>query len=209
MPIAWALVLSSGMVHGAEGQAVHTLPDSGTLVRLHTANGIARGRMLAPFRSDAATVRFCAYPGPPCDANTPADRLLEMRTDAIRSLELSVGTRWRKGAVIGGLIGAGLGVRALGCEVQPLPAQFARSDRVGLSQPAHMAERGSQRFAMPSDVDGSYWKEGGVVTAIAGVILANALPSNPSLSDRISGSILGALVFFWPGALIGKQFPKD
>lgn len=99
---------------GLTAQAARTLPDSGALVRLHTADGIARGRLLVPFRSDAVTIRFCAYPGPPCDANTPADRLLEMRTDAIRSLEQSVGSHWREGAVIGGLIGAGLGVLALG-----------------------------------------------------------------------------------------------
>lgn len=113
MPVVLVLVLSSAVVSVAEGQAVRTLPDSGTLVRLHTADGIARGRLLVPFRSDAATIRFCAYPGPPCDANTPADRLLEMRTDAIRSLEQSVGSHWREGAVIGGLAGTALGLAAV------------------------------------------------------------------------------------------------
>src|SRR5690606_5309567 len=111
-------------------------PDSGTLVRLHTADGIARGRLLVPFRSDAATIRFCAYPGPPCDANTPADRLREMRTDAIRSLEQSVGSHWREGAVIGGLIGAGLGVLALGFAESMgegnVPFTTGRYVRVGL-----------------------------------------------------------------------------
>jgi len=107
-----ALLLLPSDVLGA--QDARALPDSGVLVRLHTASGIERGRLLVPFRSAAATIRFCAYPGPPCDANTPADRLLEMRIDAIRSLEQSVGTRWREGAVIGGVIGAGLGLFAAG-----------------------------------------------------------------------------------------------
>ena len=94
-------------------QFARALPDSGTLVRLHTATGIERGRLLVPFRRDAPSIRFCAYPGPPCDANTPADRLLEMRTDAIRSLEQSVGSHWREGAVIGGLAGTALGLAAV------------------------------------------------------------------------------------------------
>jgi hypothetical protein len=110
MPVALALVLSSAVVSVVEGQAGRALPDSGALVRLHTPDGIARGRLLVPFRRDATSIRFCNYPGPPCDANTPADRLLEMRTDAIRSMERSVGSHWREGAVIGGLIGAGIGV---------------------------------------------------------------------------------------------------
>jgi hypothetical protein len=112
IPIVLALVLSSVVVGVVEGQA-RTLPDSGTLVRLHTATGIERGRLLVPFRRDAPSIRFCAYPGPPCDANTPADRLLEMRTDAIRSLEQSVGSHWREGAVIGGLAGTALGLAAV------------------------------------------------------------------------------------------------
>jgi len=96
--------------------------------------------------------------------------------------------------------------------VQQLPAQFARSDRVGLSQPAHMAERGSQRFAMPPDVGRSYWKEGGAVTALAAIIMFNSLPlrkGRDTILHRAVGSLSAAVIFFWPGALIGKQFPKD
>ncbi len=107
------MALSMVPFDGLAAQEARTRPDSGALVRLHTATGIERGRLLVPFRRNAASIRFCAYPGPPCDANTPADRLLEMRTDAIRSLEQSVGSHWREGAVIGGLAGTALGLAAV------------------------------------------------------------------------------------------------
>lgn len=112
--LALTLLALLSSVRATAAQAVPTLPDSGVLVRIHTDAEEERGRLLAPFRPDAATIRFCAYPGPACDADTPADRMLEMRTDAIRSLERSVGTHWREGAVIGGLIGAGIGLLAVG-----------------------------------------------------------------------------------------------
>jgi hypothetical protein len=93
-----------------------------------------------------------------------------------------------------------------------LPAQFARAERVGLTPLPLMAERGPQKFAMPKIGGKSYWKEGGAVTAIAAIILANTVPlreGRNTVIHRALGSLGAAAVFFWPGALIGKQFPKD
>jgi hypothetical protein len=97
----------------------------------------------------------------------------------------------------------------LACVVQPLPAQFARGERAGLSQSHVTLSRDEAIAAVKQDVGNTYWKEGGIFTSLAGVILANALPRDPSIGDRISGSVIAALIFFWPGALIGKQFPKE
>jgi hypothetical protein len=96
--------------------------------------------------------------------------------------------------------------------VPPLPAQFVRAERVGLSQPAHMAERGSPKIAIPIDVGGSYWKEGGIVTAAAAVVASAFLPlrdGRDTLFHRAIVSAVVAAIFFWPGALIGSLFPKD
>jgi hypothetical protein len=98
------------------------------------------------------------------------------------------------------------------CSLLPAsPNRCPRSSRAvtGLSQPSAGAVRARPEFTMPRDIGDTYWKEGGIVTALAGVILANSLAPAPSIGDRVSGSILMALIFFWPGALIGKQFLKD
>ncbi len=89
-------------------------------------------------------------------------------------------------------------------------AQSFREVQVGLRTPRERPARELRlRMLFPRDVKDSYWKEGGIVTALAGVVLANALPPTPTIGQRVAGSVIGALVFFWPGALIGKQFPKD
>lgn len=93
--------------------------------------------------------------------------------------------------------------------VPPLPAQFVRAERVGLSQPAHMAERGSPKFAIPVDVGRSYWKEGGTVTALITVIAMNIWARDATSKERLFGSLVLGGVFFVPGALIGGQIKKD
>jgi hypothetical protein len=101
---------------------------------------------------------------------------------------------------------------ALACVVQPLTAQFARTDRAGLHQPSAGLEQRVPQFAMPRDGNESYWKEGGAVTALAAIIMVNSLPlreGRDTILHRLLGSAGAAAIFFWPGALIGKQFPKD
>jgi hypothetical protein len=58
-------------------------------------------------------------------------------------------------------------------------------------------------------VEGTYWKEVGAVTGVAGIILVNALAEEgPSLPVRVVASIPVGALFFLPGALLGAQFRK-
>lgn len=61
----------------------------------------------------------------------------------------------------------------------------------------------------PDVLEGTYWKEVGIVTAIVGVVALNAwAPRKPSLPVRIVASIPAAAFFFLPGAFIGSLFAK-
>lgn len=103
----------------------------------------------------------------------------------------------------------------LACVDHPLPAQFARAERVGLSQLHVAASRAEAIAGVKRDLGNTYWKEGGIVTAIPAVVLANLLmetrdkPLLAGLVMRAFGSALLGAIFFLPGALIGAQFPKD
>lgn len=103
----------------------------------------------------------------------------------------------------------------LACAVQPLPAQFARGERVGLSQPSAGPSRSEAIAGVKRDLGNTYWKEGGIVAAIPAVVLANLYmntrdkPFLVGLLGRAFGSAFLGAVFFLPGALIGAQFPKD
>jgi hypothetical protein len=106
-------------------------------------------------------------------------------------------------------------VLSLTCSVQPLPAQFARTDRVGLSQRHLPSSRNEAIAAVKRDLGNTYWKEGGLVTAVPGILLANLLmdtgdePLLAGLVLRAFGTAILGAFFFLPGALIGAQFPKD
>lgn len=103
----------------------------------------------------------------------------------------------------------------LACSVQPLPAQFARGERAGLSQASGVSERGRPQIVMPRADGGSYWKEGALITAVPIVIVANIMMDDSddgivvNIVKRVFGSAILGAVFALPGALIGKQFPKD
>ena len=106
-------------------------------------------------------------------------------------------------------------VLTLACVVQPLPSQFARTDRVGLNQPSVGPSRSEAFAGVKRDLGNTYWKEGGIVTAIPAVVLANLImntrdkPLLVGLVGRAFGSAMVGAIFFLPGALIGAQFPKD
>lgn len=97
----------------------------------------------------------------------------------------------------------------LACAVQPLPAQFARGERVGLSQASGVADRERPQIAMPRDGNESYWKEGGAVTALITVIAMNIWARDATSKERLFGSLVLGGVFFVPGALIGGQIKKN
>lgn len=83
--------------------------DSGTLIRMHTAAGPVIGRLTSGLSATDNVVRFCAYPGPPCDMQGGAAGLRTLSLDAVSRIELSRGTYSKRGAAIGGVIGALIG----------------------------------------------------------------------------------------------------
>lgn len=96
-----------------------------------------------------------------------------------------------------------------------LDAQYRESGRVGLSQPDKAPTITSIGGPPVVAESKSYWREGGIVTAVAGVVMVNFIvdgfgekDSAPSIPERLIGSALVAIVFFVPGALIGGLIPK-
>ncbi len=83
--------------------------DSGKLVRMHTASQIITGRLTARFGTSDDSLRYCRYPGPPCAGQEDSVAMRTIAAGQVQWLEVSNGTRWRKGATIGGLVGAALG----------------------------------------------------------------------------------------------------
>ncbi len=83
--------------------------DSGTLIRMHTPAGPVLGRLTAGLTATDTVVRFCAYPGPPCDRQGGLAGLRTLSRDAISRIELSRGNQGQRGAVFGGVIGALIG----------------------------------------------------------------------------------------------------
>lgn len=89
-----------------------TLPaavDSGRVVRLHTPTGTLVGRLTSPFRNTDPAVLFCRYPGPPCQSASDTTGMRSIDTASLLRLEVASGTKWRSGAVLGGVAGALLG----------------------------------------------------------------------------------------------------
>lgn len=84
--------------------------DSGKLVRLiPTAGDPIEGRLLGRLHPGDDSVRYCRYPGNMCTASDSAG----MRATALASLdhvEITTGTRADRGMLLGGTIGAGLGL---------------------------------------------------------------------------------------------------
>ncbi len=95
----------------ARAQQLPTVPlDSGRLVRYSTVDsGLAQGRLLAPLHAQDSTFIACRYPANPClnltDLNVRRVPLARLRT-----LEVAAGTHWANGLLVGGAIGAGLGM---------------------------------------------------------------------------------------------------
>lgn len=98
--------------------------------------------------------------------------------------------------------------------IRPLAAQRASELRVGLTSPVATVPARDAVEAALRPLHKSYWREGGVITALAAVIAVNALVdaygegSSTPLGERLLGSAFVAVVFFVPGALIGGLIPK-
>ena len=117
--ISWARVwlLSVAVLLGpdaAEARAQappFTQPiDSGSLVRIRLVSGDqVLGRLVARFGPSTDRMVFCRYPGNPCLDSTAAGLRVQLRS-GIAQVEVATGSRAAHGAVIGGLVGLGLGL---------------------------------------------------------------------------------------------------
>ncbi len=79
--------------------------DSGLVVRAWLDTAQLRGRLLMPMRATDDSVLYCRFPGVPCDERGVRGDMSWLRLHEIRHLDVQVGTRWKKGAWIGGLSG--------------------------------------------------------------------------------------------------------
>ncbi len=79
------------------------LADSGVVIRAWMGDTELRGRLLQPLRPGADSVRYCRFPGPPCDLNPHPSQLGWLRPADLDHLHRQVGTRAVRGAVIGGV----------------------------------------------------------------------------------------------------------
>lgn len=86
--------------------------DSGAVVRMRFASDSIRvGKVLSAFHSDSAVLRYCPYPGLSCPPAQP--HVVQTRVPSkLDALEVRVGSRAERGALIGA--GVGAGVLALG-----------------------------------------------------------------------------------------------
>lgn len=80
--------------------------DSGKLVRMRTTNSVAIGRLTSPYQRTDAILHYCRYPGPPCVGIEDSAAVRTMSAATLLRLEVSQGSQWRRGALIGGVLGA-------------------------------------------------------------------------------------------------------
>lgn len=81
--------------------------DSGIVVRMHrTGAATIRGRLFTSFQPGNTTVVYCRYPAAPC-LNAAATESLALAD--IMHLDVAQGSHWKRGALIGGVVGAALG----------------------------------------------------------------------------------------------------
>lgn len=83
--------------------------DSGVVVRGWMGDSQLRGRLLEPLRTGADSMLYCRYPGPPCGRNPDPSQIGWLRPGALDHLDRQVGTRAKRGAVIGTVGGFVLG----------------------------------------------------------------------------------------------------
>jgi len=111
--IASIALLGTVATASAQRPALPVAVDSGRMVRMHTATGMVQGRLTAPFRATDPTLTYCRYPGPPCVGREDSAAVRTISVSALTRLEQSPGSHWRRGATIGGAVGAILGGLAM------------------------------------------------------------------------------------------------
>jgi hypothetical protein len=110
------LLLISGLAaSGAAGQGTvgSVAIDSGTLVRLTPRAGSPfEGRLIQRFPAASTTLSMCRYPGPPCTDPSDSTAIRKAQVASLLRLEVQRGNHAGSGALLGGGIGALLGVVA-------------------------------------------------------------------------------------------------
>jgi hypothetical protein len=86
--------------------------DSGTVVRLHWADGSEKARLLAPLGWNSALVQYCRHPSPVCGESTLNPPRMRPVGDLAR-LDVRRGSRAGRGALIGAEFGTLGGLIAL------------------------------------------------------------------------------------------------
>ncbi len=102
------------VVTSASGQVplTPTAVDSGKMVRMYTSTSRITGRLTARFQSTDTVLHYCRYPGPPCLGIEDSSARRALSTATLLRLEVSRGSQWRRGAIIGGVLGAATGAVA-------------------------------------------------------------------------------------------------
>jgi|CXWL01.1.fsa_nt_gi hypothetical protein len=107
---AGLVLLGLAPTASAQQPALPTSVDSGKMVRMYTATTMIQGRLLAPFGRNDSALRYCRFPGRPCVGIEDSAAMRTIPVTALRRLDVSNGSHWRRGALIGGVIGAAMGV---------------------------------------------------------------------------------------------------
>lgn len=95
----------------AEAQTTPVALDSGTLVRVTPASGLAfEGRLVQPLPTGATTLVMCRYPGPPCTDARDSAAIRRAELNQSMRLQVQRGTHAGSGALLGTGIGAVLGL---------------------------------------------------------------------------------------------------
>jgi hypothetical protein len=88
--------------------------DSGKVIRFQVAGVVNHGRLLMPLTMGSDSVRYCRFPGPPCQPPIEPWQIGRLQPSMLEHLDVQVGTKAAKGAWIGGVVGAVLGYVAAG-----------------------------------------------------------------------------------------------
>ncbi len=80
--------------------------DSGKMVRMHLAHSVVIGRLTTRFQRSDAELHYCRYPGPPCLGIEDSAAVRTVPAANLLRIEVSQGSLWHRGAVIGGVLGA-------------------------------------------------------------------------------------------------------
>ena len=105
-----AVLLGSAPTASAQQPPLPASVDSGKMVRMYTATTMIEGRLLAPYGKHDSALYYCRFPGRPCLGIEDSAAMRTIPVSDLRRLDVSTGSHWRRGALIGGVLGAAMGV---------------------------------------------------------------------------------------------------